>query len=41
MAAVQEKKGGPHTKKQREEEQKEVHKLHFGHGFSAIQVSKL
>lgn len=41
MALVQEKKGGPYSKDEREKRQKEVSRLHFEFGYSAIKISDL
>ena len=41
MALVQEKKGGPYTKDEREKRQKEVFKLNIEYGYSATKISEL
>ena len=38
---VDAKKGGPYTKKQREDRRDEVFRLHFENGYSAVKISKL
>lgn len=41
MALVQEKKGGPYSKDEREKRQKEVFRLHFEFGYSATKIADL
>ena len=41
MAQVQEKKGGPYSKDEREQRQREVFRLHFEFGYSAVKISDL
>ena len=41
MALVQEKKGGPYSKDEREKRQAEVSRLHFEFGYSALKISDL
>ena len=41
MELEQEKKGGPYSKDEREKRQKEVSRLHFEFGYSAIKISDL
>jgi len=41
MALVQEKKGGPYSKDEREKRQTEVSRLHFEFGYSALKISDL
>jgi len=41
MELVQEKKGGPYTKKQRLDRRSEVFKLHFEYGYPATQIAKI
>ena len=41
MAQVQEKKGGPYSKDERDQRQKEVFRLHFEFGYSAVKISDL
>jgi len=41
MALVQEKKGGPYSKDEREKRQVEVARLHFEFGYSALKISNL
>ena len=40
MALVQEKKGGPYPKKEQQERQNEVYRLHFEFGYSAVKIAK-
>lgn len=39
MTLVQEKKGGPYTKNEKMKRQHEVFRLHFEHGYSAVNIS--
>jgi len=39
--AVEIKKGGPYTKPEQEERQKQVYELHFEKGFSAIKIGEM
>ncbi len=41
MALVEEKKGGPYSKDEREKRQKEVFRLHFEFGYTATKISDL
>jgi len=41
MESIQEKKGGPYTKKQRLDRQNEVLKLHFEYGYPATKIADL
>jgi len=41
VALVQEKKGGPYSKDEREKRQKEVFRLHFEFGYSATKIAEL
>ena len=41
MALAQEKRGGPYTKKQRQDRQNEVLKLHFEYGYPATKIASL
>jgi len=41
MAQVQEKKGGPYSKDERDQRQKEVFRLHFEFGYSAVKISDM
>ncbi len=41
MALEQEKKGGPYSKDERETRQKEVSRLHFEFGYSAVKIADL
>ncbi|MGI0008151.1 MAG: hypothetical protein ACRD92_00855 [Nitrosopumilaceae archaeon] len=42
MALVENvKKGGPYTKKEQEDRQQEVFRLHFEKGYSAVKISEI
>jgi len=41
VALVQEKKGGPYSKDEREKRQKEVFRLHFEYGYYATRIADL
>jgi len=41
MALVQEKKGGPHTKKDQKERKDRVYELHFEKGYSAVKIADM
>lgn len=41
VAAVQEKKGGPYSKSEREKRQREVTRLHFENGYSASKIAEM
>jgi hypothetical protein len=40
-ATIEVKKGGPYTKKEQEERRKEVYRLHFELGYSAVKIADL
>ncbi len=41
MALVQKKKGGPYSKNDKDKRQKEVFRLHFDLGYSAVKISEM
>ena len=41
MAQVQEKKGGPHTKKEQKVRKDKVYELHFEKGISAVKIAEI